>query len=131
MLEQVLGQAFHAAEYHLASNELEQSRGLFRYHKHLPENLHGFVEIQHLSHPDLSRFRLHLIRTDQTHPRLESPAQIETTLAALLWHEFGVQLLESPDHWWAYRQPEQLGQELYQAGQLLFAYGIPWLEQTL
>ena len=129
MLERVAGAAFAAAGYTLQPNPMHHMRGLFRYERALPDGLNILVEFQllhYVSGP--SRFRINLIR--QASP--EAP-RVEKTLSALLWHGFEVRQLDRPDHWWSFtfNNPHSLANALAEAGRLLFAFGVPWIEGRL
>jgi hypothetical protein len=128
VVQHVLGQTFQAGGYELESDPMRQGRGLFRWGKPLAEGRYAYIEFQLLHHPDLSRFGVKLIQSDQANAATPSPQRHEMALPVLVWEHFGVQLLPSLDHWWAYRQPQDLAQSVLEAGQLLFGYGVPWLE---
>lgn len=128
VLRHVLGQPIEAAHYTLEDSPMSHGRGLFRFGKMLSEGHYAFIDFQLLYHSDLARFGVKVIQTDQPKAMLPSPQRQEYTLPALLWHYYGVQLLPSEEHWWAYRQQQDLAYSLVEAGQLLFAYGVPWLE---
>jgi hypothetical protein len=132
VLRQVLGQALDAAGYSLQQDPLGQGRGLFRFRKKVAENHYAFIDFQTLYYPqsDLSRFRISLIRSTQPQARAESAQVEERTLAHIMWHEYNARVLPADDHWWLYKHPPDLGQALYEAGKLLFGYGIPWVEGT-
>jgi hypothetical protein len=96
---------------------MQQGRGLFRFRKN-----NTLIDFQMLYYPqsDLARFRVSLTRDDETQ-----------SLASIIWHEYDARVLPSDDHWWQYKQPTDLGQELLEAGKLLFGYGLPWLEKGI
>lgn len=119
VLLHVVGAPLEAAGYRLEDSPMQQARGLFRFQKSLSHS-RVFIEFQMLYHSEFSRFRLNLIRSAE--------AREEYTLAGLLWNVYHVQVLPSEDHWWQYKQPQDLAQGLYEAGRLLFGYGVPWLE---
>jgi hypothetical protein len=138
-IEAVAGQAFAASGYTLEPAPMHQMRGLFRYRKLLDagayNGLYVFVEFQLLFYQGggQSRFRINLLRCDSAEARAASthPAQIDTTLSFLIWHGFGVTQLGGPDYWWPFSSPNELGHAIARAGQLLFGFGIPYLEGTL
>lgn len=135
LLEQVAGSAFRAAGYQLQENTMHQSRGLFRFRKDLAEGISVYVEFQllHYQQGGPSRFRVNLLRSSGPDARAGIPGyeRVETTLSQLLWEDFGVERLGSPDHWWLFNAPQQLAQALAEAGQYVLAFGMPWLERTL
>ena len=132
MIEQVVGQALSAAGYALQNYPLYQMRGLFRYRKMLPDGRSAFIEFQLLFYQGgVSRFRVNLLRNVGDDARAQAAEKLETTLARLLWDEFGVQQLREADHWWQFNNPTELGYALLEAGKLTFGFGIPWLEGTL
>lgn len=135
MIERVAGQALAAAGYTLQDNPTHQSRGLYRYRKALPGGVSAYVEFQHLHYVvgGPSRFRVNLLRNDAADARAASQysGRVDTTLTRLLWNDFDVQQLGSPDHWWVFRSPQELAYAIADAGKLLFGFGIPWLEGTL
>ena len=45
--------------------------------------------------------------------------------------DFGVAILPSADHWWAFHDTESLGAALAEAGHLVVGYGMPWLAHEL
>jgi hypothetical protein len=131
-LQQVVGQAFTAAGYELQDFPMHQMRGLFRYQKRLENEGSSYVEFQLLYYAGgVSRFRVNLLRNSGDDARAQAADKIETTLARLLWDEFGVEQLSGPDHWWLFNNPTELGYTLLEAGRLTFGFGIPWLEGTL
>jgi hypothetical protein len=136
----VVGQAFHAAGYRLEERPLQWAGGLFRFVKTLEHGLHAFIEFQLLAYADTmwssgqpSRFQVNLARSDQ--PTLSSPGQhplsVRRSLSALVVDDFGVAILPSADHWWAFRNTTELGKALAEAGHLIVGYGIPWLAGDL
>jgi hypothetical protein len=130
LLSQVLGPALGAAAYALEPNPAHQARGLLRYTKALGDRGYGFIEFQALPHADISRFRISLLLNSGPQARAKTPAFQEWTLSALIWNHYEARVLPAADYWWDYRGPQLLAQELYRAGQLLFVYGVPWLEGT-
>ena len=130
VLRHVVGQPLEAARYTLEDTPMHHARGLFRFHKELDDGRHGFIEFQTIYHPqsDLSRFRISLLRNDRPEARAASPAAEERSLAHIIWHEYEARILPADEHWWTYKGPEDLAFHLYEAGKLLFAYGVPWLE---
>ena len=136
----VAGQAFTAAGYTLDDDSLQQAGGLFRFRAPLDEALSGFIEFQLLAYvptdfapPQPSRFRVTLTRTDQPATALPSvhPRFARRDLAALVVQDFGVAVLPSEIHWWAYRDVAELGRALAEAGHLIVGFGIPWLSGEL
>ena len=130
VLLHVIGQPLEAANYQLEDDPMHHARGLFRFHKQIDDETHGFIEFQTLYHPqsELSRFRISLLRNDQPQARVASAAAEERSLAHIIWHEYGVRVLPADEHWWTYKHAQDLAFHLYEAGKLLFAYGVPWLE---
>jgi len=130
----VVGQALTALGYTLQSNPTHQARGLFRYSKTFEDGHSTYVEFQALYYQGgPSRFRVNLLRN--IGPDARSPSdyaeKVDTTLGKLLWNEFGVRQLSSPDHWWTFRAPNELAYAIAEAGKLLIGFGIPWLEGEL
>ena len=133
-LQTVAGQAFAAAGYTLQHNPMHQSRGLFRYVKPLEGDVSVYVEFQLLFYEGgPSRFRVNLLRNTGADARASAnyANRVDTTLSKLLWEDFGVRQFDSPDHWWVFGNPNQLGHALAEAARLVFGFGIPWLEGTL
>lgn len=113
---------------------MHQSRGLFRYYKPLADNITAYVEFQLLQYGGgPSRFRINLLRNTGADARsvTQYVDKVDTTLSSVLWNLFSVSALGGPDHWWAFANQNQLAYALLDAGKLLFAFGIPWLEGTL
>ncbi len=140
LLLTVVGQAFTAAGYSLEDSPVQWAGGRFRFVKPLMYGLRGYIEFQVLSYTDNewsagmpSRFRVTLIRTDQTAPYLTSahPQAVQRDLSALVVIDFGVAVLPSAQHWWTYRTTDELGQALAEAGHLIVGYGLPWLAGDL
>ena len=52
-------------------------------------------------------------------------------MSALVVKDFGVAILPSADHWWTFRDMNELGTALAEAGHLVVAYGMPWLAGEL
>lgn len=127
-LNRVIGEVLTAAHYTLFENPMQQARGMFRYHKKLADDRYGFIEFQMLYHPDLSRFRISLLRNSSLDARTAAPDAVEHALAWIIWHEYQARVLSSEDHWWVYHHPQDLAAALVEAGKLLFGYGVPWLE---
>ncbi len=126
MLEQVIGQPFSAAGFRLQDNVMHHLRGLFRYEKALAEGLWISVAFQMLPYADgLGRFQVALRRSTA-----DAVLQ-EISLARLLWEGFQVGQLGSPEHWWQFRTPHELAHALVEAGKLIFAFGVPYLEGSL
>ncbi|MCC7207136.1 MAG: hypothetical protein IT323_07520 [Anaerolineae bacterium] len=130
MLDHVMGTAFTAAGYALQPNPMHHMRGLYRYARALPGDVTALVEFQALHYASgPSRFRINLVR--QAGP--DARPRDERTLAALLWDDFATPVLDGPDHWWTFtvNSPYSLANALAEAGRLLFAFGVPWLEGRL
>lgn len=130
MLDHVTGTAFSAAGYTLQPNPIHHMRGLYRYARGLSDDVTVLVEFQvlyYVSGP--SRFRINLVRQTATDAR---PRE-ERTLSALLWDDFATSVLDGPDHWWTFtfNNAVSLANALAEAGRLLFAFGVPWLEGRL
>lgn len=135
MLSQVIGQALAAANYHLEDAPMQHLRGLLRYRKPLPtlgNQVHGFLEWQLLAFEQsrVARFQVTLLRNTGIDPRARTtyPQRDEQSLAWIMWHVFGERLLPADDSWWEFRDQRELGFALVNAGKLVFAYGVPWLE---
>lgn len=129
-LQQVIGQPLAAAHYLLEDTPAHHMRGLFRFRKHIAEQQYTFIEFQMLYHDQsgLSRFRITLLKNSVLHARTPTPALVERTLSQVIWEDYQARVLPAADHWWMYKQPQDLGYALYEAGTLLFGYGVPWLE---
>jgi hypothetical protein len=132
MVDRVVGQALTALGYTLQSNPTHQARGLFRYSKAFESGVSTYVEFQalHYQGGGLSRFRVNLLRNMGMDARAVSDygEKVDTTLAKLVWADFSVRQLTGPDHWWTFRDPNELGYAIAEAGKLLIGFGIPWLE---
>ncbi len=135
MLEKVAGSAFRASGFTLQDNATHQARGLFRYRKDLADGVSVYVEFQLLFYKigGPSRFRVNLLRNKGADARTASSYQgkVDTTLGKLLWEDFGVQTLGTPDAWWTFNTAQELATALVEAGKLVIGFGIPWLEGTL
>jgi hypothetical protein len=135
MLQTVVGQAYAAAGYQLEDLPIQWAGGLFRFKKPLTTGLHAYILYQHLAYaePNPSRFRVTLVRSDQTNPNMTSrhPQFLRRTLSMLVVRDFGVAILPSDDHWWHYRSVTEMGSALAEAGHLVAGYGIPWLAGDL
>jgi hypothetical protein len=136
LLLTVVGQAYSAAGYTLDEQPVQWAGGLFRFVKPLTETEYGFIEYQLLVYADTlwasgnpSRFRVNLIRAEGSNPAL--PGAIRRSLSALVVEDFGVAILPSADHWWTFRNTDQLGKALAEAGHLVIGYGLPWLAGDL
>jgi SAM-dependent methyltransferase len=126
MLERVIGQPLAAAGFALEPNATHHMRGLFRYQKRLSDHVQISLAFQLLPYADGSgRFQVLLRR------RTPETAYFEVSLPRLLWDTFDVAQLGSPEHWWHFRTPQELVQALFEAGKLLFAFGVPYLEGRL
>jgi hypothetical protein len=134
MVDRVVGQALTALGYTLQSNPTHQARGLFRYSKTFEDGISTYVEFQMLYYQGgPSRFRVNLLRNTGPDARALSDygEKVDTTLGKLIWDDFGVRQLTSPDHWWTFRDHNELAYAIAEAGKLLIGFGIPWLERTL
>jgi hypothetical protein len=136
LLLTVVGQAYEAAGYALDDKPMQWAGGLFRFVKPLTETDYGYIEYQLLVYADTlwaagnpSRFRVNLIRAAQPTPT--APVVARRTLSALVVQDFGVAILPTADHWWTFRNTDQLGKALAEAGHLAIGYGIPWLAGDL
>ncbi|MFP4321246.1 MAG: hypothetical protein ACLFTK_02215 [Anaerolineales bacterium] len=133
-LSHVIGEALSAAGYALEPQTMHQARGLFRYHKALDTARHAFIEFQTLYHPqsELSRFRVLLLTNSVPVARQATPVAQAHDLAAVIWHVWGAEgVLPADSHWWTYKHAADLAPQLYEAGKLLFGYGVPWLEDRM
>jgi hypothetical protein len=134
MLEQVAGQAFAALGYALQDNAIHHMRGLLRYRKPGKGGNSTYVEFQMLAYQQgLSRFRVNLLRSSGGDARSQESddAHVEITLSRLLWEGFGVEQLGTPEFWWTFTNPLEMGRAIADAGKWAIAFGIPWLEGTL
>ena len=127
LLITVLGQALDAAGYRLDERRVQWAGGRFRFSKRLETGFCTAIEFQHLGYRDTdwssgapSRFQVTLQRDE-----------LRRTLGALVVDDFGVAILPSSDHWWMYRDMEELGLALAEAGHLIVGYGLPWLQGEL
>lgn len=128
MVEAVMGQALAAAGYVRAEVPVQQAGGLYRYDRETGDTRLS-VEFQVLVYGDASsRFVVTLCRAAIGADAL---LPVRITLPALLWDVFGVQVLPSAHHWWPFATQQALGDALLEAGKLLFAYGLPWLDGSL
>jgi len=133
VITHVMGSAFDAAHYHLENAPLQQQRGLYRYVKH---HDHGycFIEFQSLYHDqsELTRMRVNLIKSPLQAARQAHPDREAYTLPYVIWHLYGAEgVLPTEEYWWVYKDDHDLAYQLVDAGKLLFAYGVPWLEDTM
>jgi hypothetical protein len=140
LLITVIGQAFTAAGYMLEERPVQWAGGLFRFVKPLENDLNGFIEFQLLAYADTmwaarqpSRFKVALTRSDQPNPVAVSkhPDFVQRDLSALVVEDFGVAILPFVEHWWTFRNTDELGKALAEAGHLIIGYGIPWLSGDL
>lgn len=134
MLDTYAGSAFSAAGYQLTSDAMQQARGLFRYSKSLGSDITAHVEYQLLYYQDgPSRFRVSLLRNSGPAPRANTTYadRVEITLSRLMWEVFHIQQPASPDHWWSFRDSQELAHAVVDSGKLVLAFGLPWLEGTL
>lgn len=139
VMHTVVGQAFEAAGYSLQHEPLRWSGGRFRYRKSLADGLYAFISFQVLIYNDTtwsgrnpSRFRVTLICSDQaTGAKTAHPRYQQRTLSQLVVGDFGVKILPAIDHWWQFTDTDSLGKALAEAGHLLIAYAIPYLDGDL
>lgn len=124
----VVGKAFRAAGYELDELPLKWAGGQFRFSKTLDNGLTAHIEFQHLAYQDTqwaagnpSRFRVTLKRSDG----------LNKDLSSLVVKDFGVAILPSANHWWAYQNLTTLGKHLGEAGSLAIGYGMQWLAGEL
>lgn len=134
-LLKVAGQALEAAGLELEDNNIQQARGLIRFRKsllELGEDIYGFVEWQLLAFEQspLARFQIILIRNRGIDARTitEYEHQEEHSLAWIICHAYQSQVVPSDDHWWTFRDSNELAYAIAEAGRLLFGYGMPYLE---
>lgn len=125
LLTTVVGQAFSAAGYQLQDQPMQWAGGQYRFTQ---RELTTAIQFQHLLYRDTewssgqaSRFRVILIRSDGS----------QRDLSALVVEDFGVAILPSARHWWMYRNTQELGHALAEAGHLIIGYGMPWLSGDL
>lgn len=121
VMHPMLGTAFAEAGFVLNEHPAYVQGGLFLWHKHLPDGNSMSVSFQvltHAIHPD--RFHVVLKRSGNQEP-------VSITLSALLWHDFGLHVLDGVEHWWSFTDQPSLVDALLEVGKLLFGYGIPWL----
>ncbi len=140
LLLTVMGQALSAAGYTLDESPVQWAGGQFRFIRRLHDGLYSIIEFQLLSYTDTvwasgnpSRFRVILTRSDHPTPTATSghPRYIRRDLSALVVEDFGVAILPSAAHWWEFRNTQQLGGALAEAGHLIVGYGLPWLAGDL
>jgi hypothetical protein len=140
LLVTVVGQAFTAAGYALEERPVQWAGGLFRFTKSLDDDLNGFIEFQLLAYTDTmwaarqpSRFKVTLTCTEQPNPAAASnhPDFTQRDLSALVVEDFGVAILPSAEHWWTFRNTDELGKALAEAGHLVIGYGMAWLSGDL
>ncbi len=132
LLRTVLGQAFAAAGYRLAQAPLQWAGGKFRFVKPFEDGSQGMIDFQALVYSDSawssaapSRFRVQLARSQAGN------ILAARSLSQLVVADFGVLILPSADHWWAYSDTDSLGKALAEAGHLAIGYGMPWLAGEL
>ena len=132
LLRTVLGQAFAAAGYRLAQAPLQWAGGKFRFVKPFEDGSQGMIDFQALVYSDSawssaapSRFRVQLARSQAGN------ILVARSLSQLVVADFGVLILPSADHWWAYSDTDSLGKALAEAGHLAIGYGMPWLAGEL
>lgn len=71
------------------------------------------------------------VTLNRTGPPDAPLSSAERALSRLVVEDFGVAILPSADHWWAFSGTEQLGRALAEAGHLIVGYGLPWLAGEL
>ena len=132
LLQTVAGQAFAAAGYHLENAPIQWAGGKMRYTKRLADGSCAAIVFQALATTDTawsrgapSRFRVELALSRDGHT-IDS-----RSLSRLVVDDFGVKILPSADHWWAYSDTDSLGKALAEAGHLVVGYGMPWLSGEL
>ena len=132
LLQTVAGQAFAAAGYQLEHAPLQWAGGKMRFVKTLADESCAAIDFQTLVTTDTawsmgapSRFRVELI-----HSR-DGRTLKSRSLSKLVVDDFGVKILPSADHWWAYSDTDSLGKALAEAGHLVVGYGMPWLAGEL
>lgn len=129
ILVTVVGQAFAAAGYELQEHRVKWAGGQYRFvQRNDDDEIQATIEFQHLAYQDTewsagmpSRFRVSLMHSDGR----------RRELSALVVDDFKVAILPSANHWWTYRNTEELGHALAEAGHLAIGYGIPWLSGDL
>lgn len=139
MLLTVAGQAFTAAGYQELETPLQWAGGRFRFARPLDAGLYGFIEFQLLAYTETmwanrtpSRFRVTLRRSeDPSGAAGNHPRAVQRLLSALVIEDFGVRILPDAEHWWTFRDTEELGHSLAEAGHLIIGYGMPWLDGSL
>lgn len=139
MLQRVLDGAFYAAGYRLQQEPLQWLSGSFRYCKTLDEGWSGWIIFQVLAYTDTawaprhpSRFRVHLVRTDQPNAGKSAALRYANRLlSALVVEDFGVSVVPSADYWWPFTDAHTMGHAIAEAGKLAIAYGMPWLAGEL
>lgn len=139
LLLMVAGQAFAAAGYQELETPLQWAGGRFRFSKPLGGDLYAFIEFQLLAYTETmwtsrtpSRFRVTLRRSEDPHGAAGNhPRAVQRLLSALVVEDFGVRILPDAEHWWTFRDTEELGRSLAEAGHLIIGYGMPWLDGSL
>lgn len=134
-MQTYVGQAFEAAGYALQDEPLQWLSGRFRYARALDDGFTAYVEFLVLVYNDNawvgqrpSRFRVMLLRSDQPGGKPSQHARYANrNLGDVLRNEYAVDVLPSADHWWAFNDHNSLARGFYEAGQLIVAYGMPWL----
>lgn len=134
-MQTYVGQAFEAAGYTLQDEPMQWLSGRFRYAKPLDDDLTAYIEFLVLVYNDNawvgkrpSRFRVMLIRSDQLGGKPSQHEQYANrNLSDVLRNEFKVEVVPSDDHWWQFNDPNSLARAFYESGQLIVAYGMPWL----
>ena len=141
-----MGQVLSSAGYEFVNQPLQAAGGKFTFWKQFTEEkpmlqgLYSYVEFQHLVYVSsewapnaASRFSIILTRSDSEQAQLasEDPDYLRCSLSELVVQVFGVSVLPSANHWWHYRDQDELATTLVEAGHLLVGYGLPWLEDDL
>lgn len=123
----VAGAAFDAAGYRLDERPMLWAGGLFRFARPFDDDTVAQIDFQLLAYADTewssgapSRFRVTLARGER-----------RRGLGELVVVDFGVGILPDSDHWWTYRNTDELGRALAEAGHLVVGYGMPWLSGDL
>jgi len=139
LLLTVVGQAFSAAGYEMEESPMQWAGGMYRFVKSFSRCGFGLIDFQALIYMDTiwsagtaSRFTVQLTRSPDRAGRLrKAVGYASLSLSRLVVVDFGVGILPSADHWWAYQDADSLGQALAEAGRLTIGYGMPWLAGEL
>ncbi len=139
LLQTVMGQALDAAGYALERRLLQWAGGRYRFVKALEDGSSAQIEFQALVYSDnawsmdqASRFQVRLGRSRRVGAGKNAADRFSMrSLSQLVVRDFGVQILQSEDHWWQYRDTDSLARALAEAGHLIVGYGMPWLAGEL